>query len=226
MKIVSTFVFFAFCVMQSLAQGSFLCPVPAPEVIQPDPICVYDETPEITATIGSYWGDGIRPTPTIPVQFKFYNSPTDFVPIEVNTTGKFTPYINKSEEKEYTYYVSEYNSNVLPQACEGPRTAVTISVKKVLPASLNPVSDVCAMPEGMNPTFIAYDYTGTIEWHPIAPPIPATTGSVAIGSLFQPSFTTLGIHTVWAVVRNNGCVSEPVSGSYVIKPIPAAPTVP
>jgi hypothetical protein len=91
------------------------CPVPAPNVVQPTPICNYDATPEITATVGSPWGSGVRPTPTIPVEFRYYDSPTALTPIASNTTGLYTPIVDKTQANSKTFYVSEYNANIVPQ---------------------------------------------------------------------------------------------------------------
>ncbi len=104
------------------------CPVPAPNVTVESPICIYEDTPPILAEIGSEWlGEEIRPTGVAP-EFRFYDSETGSTPIETNTTGEYVPDINKSTTAEYTFWVSEYNDNVVPQGCEGPRTAVTIKV--------------------------------------------------------------------------------------------------
>jgi hypothetical protein len=75
-----------------------------------------------------------------------------------------------------------------------------------------------------NPTFTAIDVTGSVEWHESVPPTPALTGSVGTGIIRVPSNTTQGVHTVYAVQRQKGCVSEPVSKTYEVKVVPGAPT--
>ena len=106
----------------------FDCPVPAPNVIQPSSIFVGDAIPQLQASIGSPWGSGSRPTPVLPLEFRYYDSQTSSIPLVNNMSGLYTPAISSAIQGTYTYYVSEYNANIVPQGCEGPRTAVTISV--------------------------------------------------------------------------------------------------
>src|SRR5690606_25459567 len=63
------------------------CPLPAPIVNIGSPICNYEDTPEIIATVNPTWlaPDG-RPTPTIAPEFHIYTHATGGTAIETNTT--------------------------------------------------------------------------------------------------------------------------------------------
>jgi alpha-tubulin suppressor-like RCC1 family protein len=192
------------------------CPVPAPIVIQPTPICNYDIIPELQASEGTPWLSG--PRPIVPVQkFKFYDE--NNIKLTENSTGKYTPTINLSNAGIYKYYVSEWDS-LTPVGCESPKTLITLIVKKTLPPTVIGAVDVC---EGENnPILYANDIIGNVEWFETTPIYPANS-PISNGSMYTPSFTSAGTHDVWVANRVNGCVSTTVKTSYTIKPIPDAP---
>jgi len=199
------------------------CPVPAPIVVVKPEQCNYDPIPEIQATINPVWlAPGGRLTGVDP-EFYFYDAPTGGNKIETNTTGAYTPTVNMSVSGEHKFWVSEFNANVAPAGCESQRSEVKFTVYKTNPISLVPIDDVC---EGAtNPKVKAIDVTGAVDWFETTPPDPAISGAITSGNEYQPSFTATGLHTVYAVHRQNNCVSTPESVSYTIKEIPAAPQV-
>jgi hypothetical protein len=206
------------------------CPVPAPDVTVESPICVYEDTPPILAEIGSEWlGGGSRPTGIAP-EFRFYDSETSLTPIETNTTGEYVPNINKTTTGEYTFWVSEYNDNVLPHSCESARTPVTIKVYAVHPPSVADVEAVCQGES--NNTFTAQDAVGTVEWYDETEPIyPAISGTaVYSGIMYTPGFVTVGVHSVYAVNKKEvepgkTCVSQAAEGSIEIIERPEPPVM-
>ncbi|MDA3883874.1 MAG: hypothetical protein PF481_11385, partial [Bacteroidales bacterium] len=204
------------------------CPVPAPDVNIASPICVYEDTPPVEAVISSGWLEGIRPTGVAP-EFRFYDSETATTPLETNTTGEYVPTITKTATGNFTFWVSEYNDNVVPQGCEGPRTPVTIKVYKVWKPVVADVEAVCV--GAPNNTFTAQDAVGTVEWYDETEPVYPATGAtpVSSGVTYTPNFTTVGSHMVYAintkeVEPGTTCVSEADGGSIEIKAIPAPPT--
>jgi hypothetical protein len=204
------------------------CPVPAPDVTIASPICIYEDTPPIQASIGSPWLEGTRPTGVAP-EFRFYESETEATPLETNTSGEYIPTtIPKTTTGNYTFWVSEYNDNVTPQGCEGSRTPVTLKVYKVSKPTVADVEGVCE--EATNSTFTAIDAVGTVEWYEETEPVyPATSVTpAASGITYTPDFQTVGTHMVYAVNKKEvepgkTCVSEADGGSIEVKPIPAAP---
>jgi hypothetical protein len=205
------------------------CPVPAPIVNIAGPICNYEDTPEIIAAVHPTWlAPGGRPTPTIAPEFRIYTQATGGTAIETNTTGVYEPIINKTTTGTHRFWVSEYNGNVTPQGCEGPRTAVVLDVYRTASVLVNSVDPIC---DGeLNRRFTVTGKIGDIEWHvgSTPPAHPALTGAVALGENFTPSSAQIqgvGTHSVYAVHKVNGCVSEPAEGTIEIKAIPDAPSV-
>lgn len=198
------------------------CPVPAPTTVGAE-MCNYDETPALTASLGS-WTVGSRPTGSAE-KFRFYDALGSL--LEENETGSFTPTIDKTTASVYTYYVTEWNDNTLPVGCESQKTEVTLRVKKTPSANINASQEsVCAAPEGTNPSMTATDYTGSgsYMWFEENPNYPACDALVAgTGNSFVPNATATGQNTVWLVVSENDCYSEPANKSFTIKEIPDAP---
>lgn len=198
------------------------CPVPTPTTIGAE-MCNYDETPALTASLGS-WTAGSRPTGSAE-KFRFYDALGSL--LAENETGSFTPTIDKSAAAVYTYYVTEWNDNTLPVGCESQKAEVTLTVKKTPSANINASQEaVCAAPEGTNPTMTPTGYTGSgsYMWFEENPNYPACDASVAgTGNSFVPNATATGQNTVWLVVSENNCYSEPATKSFTIKAIPDAP---
>lgn len=193
------------------------CPVPKPNVVQPDPICNYSEVPELQATRGA-WAD--RPTEVIPTVFSFYDVETGGTPISGDIDGSFKPTIDVNQAGVYTFWVAEYNENVYPSACESKRSKITLEVKKTISPILSITTDnICQGTENPQVTAVG---AGTVNWYEEEPSNPA--GSGISGSSYRPTYTEVGDHTVWAVLYADGCYSEAVSVSYTIKPVPDAPT--
>lgn len=193
------------------------CPVPKPNVIQPDDICNYDETPELVATLGD-WNS--RPTGTGSIVFNFYDEENATTPISSDLEGTFKPNIDKTKSGVYNYWVAEYNENVTPAACEGKRAKITLNVKMTaLPTISSSVDAVCQYQT--NPTFTGVG-KGTIQWYESKPDYPAV-GYDDEGVTFIPSASEVGVHSVWMSQTIDGCVSEAIEGIFEIKEIPVAP---
>ncbi|NLK81439.1 MAG: hypothetical protein GX277_04470, partial [Bacteroidales bacterium] len=205
------------------------CPVPAPIVSIESPICNYEDTPEIQATVNPTWltSEG-RPASIVAPEFRVYTQETGGAPIETNTTGVYQPNIDKTKAGTHKFWVSEYNENVTPTGCEGPRTAIVLDIYRTAPVIVNSVEPICE--KESNPSLTVTGKMGDIEWHlgTTPPTHPALTGSVWTGDSFTPSdaqISEVGTHKVYAVHKVNGCVSEAAEGTITIKPIPDAPDV-
>ena len=172
------------------------CNVPAPIVIQPSPICNYEQIPELTASIGT-WINGTRPTPTIPVEFRYYANATAITTLATNTTGLYTPTIDMNNAGTYTYYVSEYNQNITPQACEGPRSAITITINSTqIPTVLSPVS-YCINSSSTPLTAIG----NNLLWYS------SEFGGTGSSTAPIPNTTNEGTFSYWVSQTINGCES-------------------
>lgn len=204
------------------------CPIPAPKTIG-NVMCNYDETKELTATVGT-WAQ--RPNGVAEL-FYWYDAAGNRVDDGTNSTGVFIPNVDKSEANEFTFYVSEYNhqpiADLTTQAgCESPKTAVVMTVKKTATANIVAKSEsVCEWPEGENPEMSATGYVGngTFYWYEENPNYPACQPSENVGFKYTSSSVEVGVHTVWLVVFDDGCYSEPTSKDFTIKPIPMKPEV-
>ncbi|MDA3882186.1 MAG: hypothetical protein PF481_02775 [Bacteroidales bacterium] len=220
-----------FCNSDSVIVSLILskCPVPQPNVTIENPMCIYETVPEINAEISSNWLSGNRPDGTSPV-FKLYESEDGGMPIDENTTGSFDfPVLQENLlPGKYTYWISEYNENVRPFACESQRTKVELDVYKVQAPVLKDAEPVCAGDE--NSIFTADDVMAEIDWYThTSPGYPANDIPVVSSqTTFQPDFMTDGVDSVYAVQRkqvydNKYCVSEPVGAATHIKSLPQAP---
>ena len=200
------------------------CPVPAPVTIGAE-MCDYDDVPELTAVLGD-WTGGMRPTGE-PEVFRLYDSNGNF--IEENTTGTFVPNVNHTQAELYTFFVTEWNPNTTPVACESPKVPVTLQVRKTPSASIIASQEsVCEAPEGMNPemTVVGYSGQGDVFWYEEDPNYPVCDGLIkGAGTMFMSSSSTIGENKVWMMIKENNCYSEPASKSFVIKAIPDAPAV-
>ena len=204
-----------------------IVPCPIPEVtIKDEKACNYDEIPTLSATTGD-WADrdGSKSV------FKYYTTSTGGSAVKEAADGKYQQ--SNNEAKEYTYYVSEYNSVPLigltnPEGCEGPRKIAKVTITGTgMPSVVATLEDpkVC---EGVeNPSFVANDVVGVVGWYEEDPGplgVPQTTKK-AEGKRFLPSGRTAGKYQIWAVMYNDGCYGPKVSRDYTIKPIPAEPDV-
>ena len=197
------------------------CPVPKPVIVSPEAICNYDEVPELQATLG-VWTSGSRPEGDAEVSFKYYESETGGEPISVTATGVYVPTIDATTAATYVYWVSEYNENVFPAACESKRTKVTLQVKKTEPPTIQ-ASKTAVCYGNDNPSFSAIGQ-GIVRWHEEEPAYPAES-YLSQGNPFVPSFDEVGVHTVWATQMVDGCESEAVSKDFEIFAIPEPPVV-
>ena len=196
------------------------CPVPKPIVVQPAAICNYENPPEITATLGA-WTSGTRPTAITPEILNFYDVEFGGTPLSSSATGVFTPTIDHTKAATYTYYVGEYNENVLPSACEGKRAKITLTVKKPAKPDVSIVKDNICQGQTNPQCFAVGD--GSIQWYENSPSYPAGTPD-QVSPSFIPAATGVGLHYVWATQTVDGCLSESDSVSFTIKAVPAAPT--
>lgn len=219
------------------------CPVPKPIVVQPDePICNYEETPEIQAFYGE-WTNGSREE-----GYSTFNMYSDEIGGELITSerdGIFVPTIDKTQSGTHTYWISESNEmipvnlwvwspimgTVLPKyqvdhdysrmaTCESKRVKVTVEVKKPQPPVVSATTNAVCQYE-MNPTLSGVG-TGTIRWHEEEPAIPYDSYDEE-GRTYIPNRMDVGTHFVWATNVVDGCSSEPVAFEYEIKPIPEKP---
>ncbi|MDR0941526.1 MAG: hypothetical protein LBM68_04795 [Bacteroidales bacterium] len=208
------------------------CPIPAPNTAEAlYVICNYDATPMFNVTIGSNWDNGNSTRPSgLNTVFNFYASDGTF--ITSNTTGQYTPVIDKSTEAKHVFYVTESIDNLSGawNPCEGPRTTITIDVKKPTNITITPANEeVCAGRQ--NPLFTANSKLAgaSIEWYTSAPAINSSNdGSTAVAKAdtYRPTVTTVGTQTIYAVQRTtDGCLSQAASQTWKIKAIPAAPSV-
>ena len=219
------------------------CPVPKPIVVQPDePICNYEETPEIQAFYGE-WTNGSREE-----GYSTFNMYSDEIGGELITSerdGIFVPTIDKTQSGTYTYWISESNEmipvnlwvwspimgTVLPKyqvdhdysrmaTCESKRVKVTVEVKKPQPPVVSATTNTVCQYE-MNPTLTGVG-TGTIRWHEEEPAAPYDSFDEE-GRTYIPNRVDVGTHFVWATNVVDGCSSEAVAFEYEIKPIPEKP---
>ncbi|MCQ2959413.1 MAG: glycosyl hydrolase family 8 [Bacteroidales bacterium] len=195
------------------------CPVPKPIVVQPEDICNYDNAPEITATAGN-WISGERPEGT--VSFRIYDSEVDGEMLSESSNGTFIPEIDNTKAAVYTYWVSEYNVNVTPSACESKRSKVSLTVKKTeTPTIMLSKNSVCY--GAQNPSYSAIGQ-GTILWYEEEPLYPATD-ELSMGNPYNPTYTEPGVYAVWATQKVDGCLSEAVSKEFEIIANPEVPEV-
>ncbi|MBR6265969.1 MAG: hypothetical protein IKR66_05185, partial [Bacteroidales bacterium] len=200
------------------------CPVPAPITVGAE-MCDYDDVPELTASIGE-WTDGIRPSGNAEI-FRFYDAEGN--KLDENTTGVFVPTIDHSTARNYDFYITEWNTNVTPTACESPKAKVSLVVKKPQSASVVVSQEsVCEAPEGMNPEMLIVGYSGAGNplWFEDNPNYPICDAPIrGAGNSFIPSVSTVGENSVWMMIFEDNCYSEPTKLSFTIKPIPEPPTV-
>ena len=200
------------------------CPVPAPITVGAE-MCDYDDVPELTASI-SEWTDGIRPSGNAEI-FRFYDAEGN--KLDENTTGVFVPTIDHSTARNYDFYITEWNTNVTPSACESPKTKVSLVVKKPQSASVVVSQEsVCEAPEGMNPemSIVGYSGAGNPLWFEDNPNYPICDAPIrGAGNSFIPSVSTVGENSVWMMIFEDNCYSEPTKLSFTIKPIPEPPIV-
>ncbi len=197
------------------------CPVPKPVVVDPDEICNYDDVPEITATFGD-WTSGERPIGSETVTFRFYDVETGGEPLKVADDGIFVPTIDDTKAATYTYWVAEYNGNVYPAACESKRAKVSLVVKKTeIPTITSTKSAICYGND--NPSFSAMGQ-GPVQWYEVEPSYPATD-NLSVGNPYVPTFTEVGVHSIWATQMVDGCLSQAVSKDFEIIAIPERPVV-
>ncbi len=192
------------------------CPVPKPVIVSPEPICNYDVVPELQASLGD-WAE--RPTGSGSIVFNFYDEENATTPISSDLEGTFTPNIDKTKAATYTFWVAEYDENVVPAACEGKRAKVTLNVVKTSEPKISLSLDAICQYED-NPTLRGIGEN--IQWYENEPTYPAENPD-GDGTSYIPSFDQVGNHTVWMTQTVDGCLSEAVSASYEIKPIPNKP---
>ena len=197
------------------------CPVPKPIIVSPEAICNYDKVPELQASLG-VWTSGSRPEGDAEVSFKYYESETGGEPIAVSTTGIYVPTIDVTTAATYNYWVSEYNGNVFPAACESKRAKVSLQVKKTEPPTIQ-ASKTAVCYGNDNPSYSAIGQ-GIVRWHEEEPAYPAES-YLSQGNPFVPSFDEVGVHTVWVTQVVDGCESEAVSKDFEILAIPEPPVV-
>ncbi len=194
------------------------CPVPS-VVISDDEACVYAGAPQLTATAGTW--TATRPAGSV---FRFYDAATDGTLLKETADGTYTPSL--SVAGPYSYWVSEYNGNIAPIGCEGPRKKVTITMKETAKPSITAEGGLNSVCLGTtNPTFIANAAAGDVYWYeenPGASGEPQVASS-ASGLEFIPAAGEEGLHSLWAVRNNNGCYSASVESQYTVKPNPIAP---
>ena len=209
------------------------CPIPAPFTTKPTIlICNYDATPALEVVFGKGWdGNEFATRPSgLHSTFNFYDASNTL--LHSSATGSYTPTIDKSVEKQYVFYVSEYIGNLSGEwsPCEGPRTQIIIEVKKPAVLTITPANqEVCAGTQ--NPLFTASGKASgaTVEWYTSVPVINGSNdGSLAVAKsdTHRPTETAVGTQTMYALQRTtDGCLSDYTSQTWKINTIPAAPAV-
>ncbi len=194
------------------------CPIPS-VVISDESACLYDGAPMLVAT-GGTWTD-IRPSGSV---FRFYDAEKNGSLLKESADGTYTPSVTTAGE--YHYWVSEYNGNIDPVGCEGPRKLVAITMKDVaapIIGAKDAITSVCYGKE--NPLFMSQASQGTTYWFEEDPgndgsPKTIETGT---GKTYMSSMRDEGTHSIWAMQLFDGCYSNPVEATFVVKPIPDAP---
>ncbi|MDR2962658.1 MAG: hypothetical protein LBU90_03325 [Bacteroidales bacterium] len=235
------------------------CPVPAP-LTTDRIICDYYANPELTVQ-GGTWLSGARPTTHAPV-FTFYSAQTGGTVVgtatassTTSTTVTWTPTLSTADktQQQITYWVSESNDGAQPTACEGPRTAVTIQIRRSNSITINTPPAICEItPPATTATPVpafsvsGNDPAGVIQWYYVANTAPVQdqtnpTPADGVGSGTNGSFNPLrtvwanaGTYNIWATQSQTfsiptpesvTCVSIAAPATYTIKPQPAAPTL-
>ncbi|MDR2962512.1 MAG: hypothetical protein LBU90_02555, partial [Bacteroidales bacterium] len=221
------------------------CPVPAP-LTTDRIICDYFANPELTVQ-GGQWLQGARPTTHAPV-FNFYSAQTGGTLIgtatassAASTTATWTPTTLDKTQNQVTYWVSESNAGAQPAACEGPRTALTIQIRRAQSVTINTPVSICEYE--ITPAFTVSGNTAgsVIEWYNAAPSrvqgaeSPSDYVGLGTNGSVTPSWSGANAYTIWATQRISdrlastgetvSCVSTADSKSFVIKPQPAKPVL-
>ncbi|MCQ2606745.1 MAG: hypothetical protein MJ204_09465 [Bacteroidales bacterium] len=207
------------------------CPIPS-VLISDEESCNYEAVPSLSAQTGA-WAEreGSKST------FNFYKAATggsavgthadmdSWVPSDITVSG------GVAKAGEYTYYVSESNTEPLSglttnEGCESPRTAVKVTIKGTGSATVAPATSPAEVCEGeVNPSFVATNVVGTLGWYEEDPGELGEPQSAQMGDkkTFTPGETEAGTYKIWAVMYADGCYGPKVEASYTIKDIPEAP---
>ena len=219
------------CYSESTVANVKIVPCPIPSVEISDEIaCNYAEIPTMVASTGDWTERDASQS-----AFKFYTSETATTQEKISPDGTYKPSLpldnnGLTKDGDYTYYVSEYNSEPLQnlttnEGCEGPRKAVKITISGTL-APIIAATGEAAVCEGTdNPTFVATNYIGTISWFEEDPGEVGEPQAPVVGTdkTFTPNGSDAGEYTIWAVQKVNDCYGPKASAPYTIKSIPDAP---
>ncbi len=195
------------------------CPIPS-VIVSNESACLYDGAPTITAVEGTW--NSVRPSGSL---FRFYDAEKNGSLLHESSDGTYKPAI--SNAGEYEYWVSEFNANIDPVGCEGPRKKVSVVMKNVTAPTIvakDAITSVCYGSE--NPSFIVQTNQGSTYWfdeNPGNDGVPQIQEN-SIGQKYVSSIQEEGHHSIWAMQLFEGCYSQPTEISFEVKPIPVAPT--
>ncbi len=198
-----------------------IIPCPVPNVfVEVNDICVYDEAPEMTFTLGSWLNRNEKSVVNV------YDENMVLLQIVDVANLLYTPMVNGAGK--YVYFVEEYNSqpnNLIATGCASKSpTKVSFEVKEPIAPSLK-VGDAVCYGDGVTPTMSGIGM-GEILWFEENPEDYYTNKSIepnGTGVVYNPFDLDAGTHTVWALLNEDGCYSKVVTAEYTIKPKPEAP---
>jgi hypothetical protein len=215
------------------------CPVPRPDA-SGRVMCDYEDAPELTASINlnpSAWGDANgRPTEIVPVELRWYDADNNLV----GTGSSFTPIVGThvdTSQVEALFRVSEYNPNITPIGCEGPKRDVLIGILTADPVTVNSINELCS--NDPTTSFMATSNHSGFKWFAQEPSYPAIETFLNDLTVFTPNnyteTSTIGNHIVYVLGSKNlsypsiattrTCESRAVAIPFEIKAVPDAPVL-
>ncbi len=170
---------------------------PLPIVANPPDICVGSTPPLLTNSV----------TPLTGANLRWYLTAVG------GTSSTTAPLASSASAGTFDNWVSQVIGS-----CEGPRAKVTYKVNQITPQPtvVNP-SDICA---GENIDLIQSVKTGgpNFRWYDVA------VGGIGTPSI-TPTTTIADTFSYWVSQIINNCESDRVQLTYIVKPLPSAPSI-